>query len=81
MQPFAFGIDGQRIFGELSPQHLCQTPLQGSKHIALLRIRAEYLAARSITRHVAQDEAHEGFCHRKPFDNISDRLRLCTIGS
>ena len=81
VQPFAFGIDGQRVFSKLAPQHLRQTPVQRGEHIALFGLGAKHLAARSVAGHIAQGETHEGFRHRQPLDDVRDRLRLGAIGA
>ena len=81
VQTIAFGINGQRVFSKLAPQHLRQTAMQCCEHIALFGVRAKHLAAWTIAGHIAQGETHERFRHRQPLDDVRDRLRLGAIGA
>ena len=81
MQPFAHGVDGQGVFRELSAQHLRQAAMKRLKQIALLGLGAEHITALTVPRDIAQHEAHEGFGHGQPLDDIADGLRLGPVGA
>ena len=76
------GGGGQCDGGEEEDTLVGQGPaMQRLKQIALLSLGAEYIAALTVTRDIAQHKAHERLGHGQPLDDIANRLRLGPVGA